>query len=197
MSPDEPSLEPRRGRPRDPAADRALLETALRHLARHGFAGMSLAAVAEDAGYNKPTLYRRWPNKTKLAEAALAILEPPSLEPPTGETRQDLGRALEQMIDPTGSGPQLALLGSVLTEAERHPELLREYRLRVGRRQRNALRSILEAAAARGEFRDEADLEVAVEALLGAVQARAIGLGESPPGFHWQAVDLVLRALSP
>jgi len=46
-------VRPRRGRPRDPAADRAILESARAVLARRGFTGTSMEEIARNSG----TLY--------------------------------------------------------------------------------------------------------------------------------------------
>ena len=58
----------RTGRPRDGSIDRAVLESTLRALARDGYAGLSLRAVAEDAGTTRPALYRRWRSEEHTSE---------------------------------------------------------------------------------------------------------------------------------
>ena len=77
------------GRPRDLEIDRAVLSAVREHLAVHGLAGLSIAAVAEDAGTTRATIYRRWPDKLTLALASIADLaekEPPK---PTDNPLQD------------------------------------------------------------------------------------------------------------
>jgi AcrR family transcriptional regulator len=63
-----------RGRPRDPAIDRAILDAALRLLAEQGYDGMSLEAVAGAAGVGKTTIYRRYPGKRELVVAAISSI---------------------------------------------------------------------------------------------------------------------------
>ena len=73
-----------------------MLATTLRHLARDGLAGLSIAAVAADAGTTRPAVYRRWSSKEALAVAAVAHLaetDPPPA--PTGEPFADLVAELE------------------------------------------------------------------------------------------------------
>ena len=61
---------PRRGRPRDPAVDEAVLAAAVELLADAGFARLTMEQVAARAGVGKASVYLRWPNKvTLLAEA--------------------------------------------------------------------------------------------------------------------------------
>ena len=69
-----------RGRPRSAAIDEAVLAAARRQLSAHGYAALSLAAVAEEAGTTRPAIYRRWPTKAALAESAMASY--PTEEPP-------------------------------------------------------------------------------------------------------------------
>lgn len=60
-----------RGRPRDPACDRAILAAAREVLAVKGFTGMSMHRVAHTAGVGKDTLYRRVSSKAELVRALL------------------------------------------------------------------------------------------------------------------------------
>jgi AcrR family transcriptional regulator len=65
-------------RPRVPQAERrarsrnALLESAARHLSRHGYGNLVLEAVARDAGYTRGALYHQFRDKEDLA---LAVIE--------------------------------------------------------------------------------------------------------------------------
>ena len=62
------------GRPRDPSADRAILQAALKLLTDQGYAGMSVERVASEAGVGKTTIYRRYASKEELAAAAVGAL---------------------------------------------------------------------------------------------------------------------------
>ncbi|MCP4304890.1 MAG: TetR/AcrR family transcriptional regulator [bacterium] len=64
----------RRGRPRDPAVDRAILEAARSVLARKGFTGTSMDEISRQAGVGKDTLYRRWRSKEDLVLHVLTVL---------------------------------------------------------------------------------------------------------------------------
>src|SRR5258708_1256151 len=48
-----------------------VLEAALEQLSAKGYEGLSMDEVATQAGVNKTTIYRRWPDKGDLAMSAL------------------------------------------------------------------------------------------------------------------------------
>ncbi|MBS2554019.1 helix-turn-helix transcriptional regulator, partial [Catenulispora sp. NL8] len=68
------------GRARDNAIDARILTAAKRQLAVLGYEGMSIAAVALEAGTTRQALYRRWPSKAALAAAAVANVEQTPLD---------------------------------------------------------------------------------------------------------------------
>src|SRR5260221_10727285 len=75
-----------------------VLAATLEVFAEHGYAGMSVEAVAARAGVNKTTIYRRWPAKVDLLGAALVSLRDEDPEPPdTGSLRSDLLEVLRRL----------------------------------------------------------------------------------------------------
>lgn len=60
-----------RGRPRDPACCRRILEAADGHFSAHGFAGTKLDAIAATAGVSKTTVYKHFASKEDLFQAVL------------------------------------------------------------------------------------------------------------------------------
>ena len=147
------------GRPRDPEIDDAILDATLRHMAEHGYGGMSIAGIAAEAGVTKPTLYRRWSNKADLATAALHRLQ--AEEPPakSGNFRADLVAILtafqRNLFRPNG----MAMIGMLLSEEQREPALITLFRERITRKRRAMVRSIFVAAVARGELRPGVDVD--------------------------------------
>ena len=59
--------------PRGDAFVRVVLDVALEQLAQVGFDRLTIPQVAEQAGFNKTSIYRRWPDKTALVQRAEAI----------------------------------------------------------------------------------------------------------------------------
>ena len=80
----------RRGRPRSPEVDAAILDAALRLLAAEGYARMTVDGVAAEAGVSKAAIYLRYRSKADLATAALARLRESGRPEPTGDLRTDL-----------------------------------------------------------------------------------------------------------
>jgi len=80
----------RRGRPRDSAVDRRVLDAAWDLLCTRGYAGLNVDEVAERATVAKTTLYRRWPTKDHLAVAVVTRMIPPVPVPDTGDLCCDL-----------------------------------------------------------------------------------------------------------
>jgi AcrR family transcriptional regulator len=168
------------GRPRDPALEGRILKAALAQMAEHGYADMSVDAVAAAAGVTKPTLYLRYKSKADLATAALSAFR--AAEPPaaTGRTRADLVTYLanfrRSLLRPNG----LAMIGSVLLEEHRTPDLIARFRERVVAPRRAGLKAIFERGVAKGEVRRGADLDAAVNLLIGSFYARYL-TGEGVP----------------
>lgn len=183
------------GRPRDPETERRILDATLRHLAEAGYSRMSVDNIALAAGVSKPTIYRRWPGKADLATAALRTLQ--LSEPPvdTGSTTGDLIATLENfsrsLLRPNG----LSLIGTVLAEESHTPELLALFRERLVVPRRRMLHDILERAKRQGELRRGANLDAAVNLLVGAFYARYLAASAIPAGFARELVLLVWPGL--
>ena len=61
-----------RGRPKDPDKRAAILASAKQLFARHGYSGISMDAIAHDAGVSKLTLYSHFSGKESLFQTAVA-----------------------------------------------------------------------------------------------------------------------------
>ena len=117
--------DPRPGRPRDPETDQAILRAALQLLTDRGYAGMSVEGVASRAGVGKTTIYRRYASKEELVAAALAALRDDlGPLPDTGDIRSDMVEMILQMRRALQQGPGLGMIGALLVEERRSPELL-------------------------------------------------------------------------
>ena len=171
----------RPGRPRDPEVDRAILQATLRVLAEEGYAGTSIERVASEAGVGKTAIYRRYSSKEELAAAALGSIRAEWGPPPdTGSARNDMVEMLVLAQAAFARGPALPMLGALLVEERRNPELFELFRERVMRPRRDDAMKVLQRGVERGEIRADADLEVAIHAMVGSILARHImGVPES------------------
>jgi AcrR family transcriptional regulator len=189
--PDAAAARPR-GRPRDAAIDERALEVARRHLAAHGYEGLSLAAVAAEAGTTRPALYRRWPGRAELATAAIAALAEASARPPGDDPRADLVRELEGFRRGVSRPAGLSLVGTMLQRGT-DPELVRLFRERVVEPRRARLRAPLARAIASGLL-PGGDLDLAVASLTGSFYALALA-GGVPADWPERAAAHAWRAL--
>jgi AcrR family transcriptional regulator len=172
-----------RGRPRDLRIDVAIMWATLRLLEEQGYQRMSIAAVAEAAGVGRAALYRRYASKAELVVAAIQQLasgpEPDLPEGSREALRELLAAAGAAFASPAG----IAVLGSLLAEQQRDPELLAAFRARIFDPHRAAVRGVLDRGVASGEVSPDADREAVDSILFGGLLARAI-LGE-PVDDRW------------
>lgn len=181
------------GRPRDAEIDQAVLDTTLHHLATHGYAALSLAAIAADAGTTRPAIYRRWPNKDALvvdAVAALAAVEPP---PRTGAPFTDLVTELEHFRHCICEAAALPLAGLMLTDSV-EPAIRARYHELIVAPRRARIRAILDEAITQGELPEDSDLLVAGSFFTGSWYSFALVGTEPPPDWAARVVRLVWRA---
>lgn len=182
------------GRPRDPGIDERVLEVAQHHLATHGYASMSLVAIAKDAGTTRQALYRRWPSKADLATAAIAAMSRAGQRPPTDDAYTDLISELEAFRRGVSRPDGVSMVGTMLVDST-DPELVQLYRDRIVATRRDRLRSILQRGQDTGELDPDADIELALTMLTGSWYANA--LTGSAPLPHWarRTARLTWRAL--
>jgi AcrR family transcriptional regulator len=174
-----------RGRPRDPALDKAILDAALEAFIAHGIAGMSIEQVAKRAGVGKPTVYRRWSNKEFLVIDAIESFVATGIRWPSREEidairpddliRRNIDAAVRTASEPTFRALVAQIYGSAVT----HPELMQMYwdHYIVPRRKMGI--AMLERAQVAGTVPADADLPVLVDMMVGAVNYRL--LQPNPP----------------
>ncbi|WP_222272680.1 TetR/AcrR family transcriptional regulator [Modestobacter marinus] len=113
----------RGGRPRDPSRDGAIRAAILEVLARSGYSGLTMDAVAAAAGVGKATIYRRWRTKSDLVADAVAQLSHTPVEvPDTGSLEGDLRELLRWLVD-TVNGPIGGAIRALLSALSHEPAL--------------------------------------------------------------------------
>lgn len=181
------------GRPRNPALEPAILAAAGRQLGALGYARMSLESVASAAGTTVPSLRRRYRNKAELVAAvigALRVEEPPA----AAEAPDPRARALailENFHRNLRSGPAMAVLGSLLVEEERHPELLRLFATRIVEPRRALLRQALIDGGLKS---DAGDLDAVTSMLVGSFYGRYVTGEGIPADWPGRVLDVVWPA---
>jgi AcrR family transcriptional regulator len=173
----------------------AILLATIEELARVGFAGLSVEEVAERAGVNKTTVYRRWATKSELVLAALTSGAGAGGEDPdTGDVRRDLlmhmRGARDGLSTPVGRGTYLALLADEPDIAEVAAQLRARGEAR--------MRRILKRAIDRGELPQELDMEVFSEVIFGALQLRILLRRDAPANDEYlmKVIDIAVSGVS-
>jgi AcrR family transcriptional regulator len=183
------------GRPRDERASRAITEAALRQLAELGYARVTMERVAAEAGVARTTVYRRYQDKADLITAAIAagIDELPTR--PSDDPRRDLARFLTA-FDARFADHCLEVLGTLLGGQE-DPHALDLHRKRVVEPRAAYARSLLVRAQELGQLDPGADVDLALQMLVGVVFARRIIGIPSDRSWARRAVDAIWRGLAP
>jgi AcrR family transcriptional regulator len=169
----EAASPPRPGRPRDERVSQAILQAALGQLLERGYGAMSMDGVATAAGVGKPAIYRRHANKAELAAAAIRSLLPVVDVPDTGSTLEDF-RTVGQQARGLTQGTFVTLIGTVMSEQARQPDLMEAFRERVAFPRREIVRTLLRRGIERGEVRADLDIEQACDAFIGNVLGRHV-----------------------
>ncbi|WP_084479025.1 TetR/AcrR family transcriptional regulator [Nocardia jejuensis] len=170
---------PHTGRRRNEATHQAILDAAVKLLAKSAGAPITIDSIARAAGVGKQTVYRWWPSKgAVLLDALLDRSQQEVPTPDTGTLREDLraviaGTFLGAQRSPTA--PALRTLAREAARDEHLAELMREF---VSRR-RAAVREILERGRDRGELAADADPDLMVDQIFGVFWYRFL-LGHAP-----------------
>lgn len=86
------------GRPRSDDARDAVLTAAYKLLVERGYAGMSIEAIAAEAGVGKATIYRWWNGRQEVAvDAFFAATVRELAFPETGLAREDFRQQIQQL----------------------------------------------------------------------------------------------------
>ena len=168
------------GRPRNPELDQAILAAAEQQLREAGYAGMSLESVAAAAGTTVPAVRRRFPGKASLAVAVIDSLRIEAMPAGSGPPRSRALAVLRNFRANLLRANSMAVVGTLLAEEHRHPELLAAFRGRLVEPRRSALREVLAEGVSGGELPDSADPDLLASLLIGSFYARYIATSDIP-----------------
>ncbi|MEU6964124.1 TetR/AcrR family transcriptional regulator [Streptomyces chrestomyceticus] len=195
-----PASDPRRGRPRSPAADTAIIEAVLRMIEDGVSIGeLSMERIAREAGVGKATVYRRWPGKSALMLDVMRSLDT-DIPPPAGvSVRDDLVGIIEFLRIRGLAKRNSALLRTVVTHVKAQPALWREYHETVVQARREVLLSVLRRGRECGEVRTDRDIDLLADLFVGPVLSRAVlhEWADLPEGLAEEIVDTVLEGVRP
>ena len=168
------------GRPRDPELDRAILAAAEQQLREAGYAGMTLESVAAAAGTTVPAVRRRYRGKAAVAVAVIDSLRIEGMPAGSGAPRRRALALLRNFRANLLRANSMAVVGTLLAEEHRHPELLAAFRSRLVEPRRAGLRQILAEGISGGELPGSADPDVLASMLIGSFYARYVATSDLP-----------------
>ena len=129
---------------------KSILAITLDELARNGFAAFRVDDVAQRAGVNKTTVYRRWPTKAALVRAALLTIAGDEIRvPDTGSLRTDLIQIGHEIVELATAPHWQSVIRMILAEGP--DSELRAIAQSVRESYEPFRRSLVRAAVARGE----------------------------------------------
>ncbi|MGW7541119.1 TetR-like C-terminal domain-containing protein [Streptomyces sp. NPDC054770] len=169
-----------RGRPRDAARDRALLDATVALLTERGYGALTTAAVAAAAGVSTATLYRRWRSKEDLVAAAVMMCgKELSEEVETGTLEGDLRTVLRgKAAFLTGPGGRLlrALLGEAAHNAILADALTTAFTVPMHER----VSQVVRRAVDRGEIPPVDQPELVADLVMGPMISRLLLVARMP-----------------
>jgi AcrR family transcriptional regulator len=186
---------PKRGRPRDPRRDEAILDAALDLVAEVGFDRMTVGDLATRAGVSKPTVYLRWPGgKAEVIASALQARRAAErqVDEDTGSLRGDLAAYVRTLIERLERNVHVA--AGIACHLRTSPELMAVFREHAVSVERARVRAVLDRAVARGEIGDaDAASPLFADVAGSVIHTRVLLTGEPVDGgFVDDLVDDVL-----
>ncbi len=182
-------------RPRSESARQAVLDAAFEVIADLGVGGFNVDAVAKRSGVAKTTIYRHWESGNQLLLDAIGCVVEPFPTPNTGSLRDDLiahyTQVLPFMEDPGNVRLMLGILARSAAD-----ENFRSLKNKFAKERQNPIRTCLELAQARGEVRNDLDLDLAIDVIEGPFATKRLMRGEPMlPDQIPVYVDYVLHGL--
>src|SRR5258708_4214822 len=157
-----------------------------------------MEAVANRAGVGKPTLYKWWPTKAALVLAMfrerIAVALPP---PSVGTAEEAIRDAARALIGPL-NGQLGKVLSELIAEGQSEPAILRELFDKHIRGHQEANAADIERGKTSGELASDADPELIIDAVFGAIFYRLRFRSSPPPQeFIHTLVSQVFRLARP
>lgn len=168
----------KRGRPRDPKTQQAILSASYDLLLEVGFGAVTVEKIAERAGVSKATIYKWWPNKAAVVmDGFLSAASARLPVPDTGDVFDDI-----QIHAVNLTRFLLSKEGKIITalvgEGQFDAGLAEAYRKRYFQPRRQEAKGILEKGIRRGQLRETLDVGLGVDLLYGPILYRLLVTGE-------------------
>ena len=192
---------PRRtpGRPRSEASHQAIIRATLEGLVEVGYGALTMEAVRTRAGVGKATIYRRWSSKEELVRDAIVFMHDDFEAPDTGSLRGDYEGMAALVRAAAHRAGAATFMPRLLGDAANDPQLHAIFYDNLVEPRRAQMRAVLQRAVARGEIRDDVDIELIIDLFAGPVVYRLLITGgdyAQLPAVDEQ-LDALLNGLAP
>jgi AcrR family transcriptional regulator len=164
-----------RGRPRSDSARRAILRAARELIDENGPTALTVEGIAARAGVGKPTIYRWWPDRHSVAMAALMEGESAvsssgsNSRSPIGALHRQIRKVVSLFATPMGRN-----VTTMIASADHDSELAKAFRNHFVLTRREEGRALLLQAIDRGEIRPNANVEIVLDMIYGALFFRLL-----------------------
>jgi EmrB/QacA subfamily drug resistance transporter len=163
-------------------------------LAEAGMSSLTFNGIAARSGIGTATLGRFWTSRIDAVVDAIGYIFAQHPIPDSGDLRADLSAYLSEEGEVLGRARSRAVIGTLIAEAAKDPDLEEALRARLVRPLQHELRARLEAGKARGELPESVNCAVAADLLDGPLYFRALITGDPPDA---SVVDPLLDLLMP
>ena len=173
LAPQSPS---RIGRPRSELAEShaAIMDAVYELLQEKSVRDLSMEAVAKRAGVGKPTLYKWWPSKAALIFAMFHERMIGKIEAPQATSAEEAIRAKVRHLISEFNGLFGKVMAELIAEGQNDSTVLRElYESHISLRRASTIADI-ERGKSAGEFREDTDPELLVDAIFGPMYYRLL-----------------------
>jgi AcrR family transcriptional regulator len=185
------------GRPRDVRIDTEVISAVIAQLRKGGYNAVTIDGIARHVGRARSSLYRRWPSKRHLVAYAVVgeLGEHPAAD--TGTLRGDLLSAVTTLWR-AFRGPLGHALAGLVADMAQDAALAASIRREVMVPRRRSMREAIERACARGEARDDMNMELLLDMLTGPFYFRTLVRHASMSlKDTTQIVDYIVRLIRP
>ena len=162
------------GRPRSAQSHEAIVRATLEVLTEVGFERLTMEQVQRRAGVGKATIYRRWTSKAELVEEAIRFFSAELPVPDTGSLTEDYAIVARAALAIAEDRNAALLMPRLLSEVGHDAELHALFTAHLVEPRRAVVRTMLERARDRGEIREDVEIDLAIDMLVGPVIYRFI-----------------------
>lgn len=183
------------GRPRSEESRRAILDATRRLLTHMSVSKISIEAIAKKAGVGKTTIYRWWPNKQSVVMEA--VFNQPGFQnfmPQASIPFVGIQNQVEKLVRQL-TGKNGRIVAEIIGECQGDVEILKALVKNFFQDRYNSLAYYIQKGKHDGQFKDDIDVEVAIDAILGPIIFRLMSGQNLDEVFAKKLIEMLRGAL--